>query len=183
MAGVNVHRVKGLVESLIRKYSILRSDTHGWAEDGTWEVLEISEESVRIQCSYPDYKLLSEGMGPLRFQKGFLEPAFSIAAQIIRLLFYNLSEVNFSTVRVDIYASFRLTEDKSVERCILTTTAARQDADKILWPNMSPNPQRILSYFQTRYNLGPNGEIYPIQLDDELYIPRRPDIPILHWHF
>lgn len=176
-------RIKGLVEGRIRRAGIMRSDVHGWAEDGTAQVLETGESSIRVHCNYPAYKELSEGMEPSRFRKDNLQPAFSIAAQIVRLLFYEMGEVNFNTVRVDVYATFRVNEYRSVERCILTTTAARRDADAILWSNMSHDPERALSYFQTHYHRGPHGEIHSIHLDDEIYLPESPSMPSVHWRF
>ena len=168
MKEVDIWRIQGLVESLVRRAGILRATTQGWAEDGTLKVLEVTETSAWVQFNYPEYKTLIAGMELRRDQKDPLYPAFSVAAEIIRLLFYELSGVNLDTVRVDVWATFKVAKDKNSELCILTTTATRQVADTLLWPNMRHAPERILAHFQTRYHRGKNGEIYPIELDNKL---------------
>lgn len=183
MVQMVAERVKTLVEGRIRRGPILHSHTHGWAEDATVVVMEVGEGSIKVQCSYPAYKVLGEGMEPPRWRKSSLEPAFSIAAQTVRLLFYKVSEVKFNTVRVDVYATFWVSEFRRAERCILTTTASREQADAILWSSMDHVPERALSYFQTRYHRGPKGEIRSIQLDDELYRPEPPEVSALKWQF
>jgi len=183
MEELDAHRIKGLVEGRIRRVGILRSHTHGWAEDGTVHVREVGKGSIRVQCNYPPYKVLGEGMEPPRWRKSSLEPAFSIAAQVVRLLFYEVSEAKFDTVRVDVYATFWISEFRREERCILTTTASRERADDILWSNMEHAPERALSYFQTRYHRGPRGEIRSIQLDDELYRPEPAEVSAVKWQF
>ena len=176
-------RLKNLVEGRIRRGPILRSHTHGWAEHARVEVMEVGEGSIRVQCNYPAYKVLGEGMEPPRWQKSSLEPAFSMAAQIVRLLFYEVSEAKFNTVRVDVYGTFWVSEFRRAERCILTTTASREQADAILWSSMDHVPERALSYFQTRYHRGRKGEIRSIQLDDELYRPEPPEVSAVKWQF
>jgi len=167
MKEVDIWRIQGLVESLVRRAGILRATTQGWAEDGTLKVLEVTETSAWVQFNYPEYKTLIAGMELRRDQKDPLYPAFSVAAEIVRLLFYELSGVNLDTVRVDVWATFKVAKDKNSELCILTTTATRQVADTLLWPNMRHAPERILAHFQTRYNRGKGGDIYPIELGDK----------------
>ena len=183
MAEVDARRLKSLVEGRIRRAGIVWSHVHGWAEEGKVQVREVGKGSIRVQCNYPAYKVLGEGMEPPRWRKSNLEPAFFMAAQIVRLLFYKVSVVKFNTVRVDVYATFWISERRRSERCILTTTASREQADAILWSSMEHVPERALSYFQTHYHRGPRGEIHSIQLDDELYRPEPPEVSRLKWRF
>lgn len=181
MKEADIWRIRGLMESLVRRSGILKATTQGWAEDGNFKVLDVKETSAWVRCNYPPYKTLIAGMEPRRGQKDSLDSAFPVAAELIRLLFYEIKDVSLDTVRVDVYATFNVEKNRTDELCILTTTATRQVADTLLWSNMRHAPERILAHFQTSYNRGKGGDIYPIKLDVEPPRTKPAQIPAKRW--
>jgi hypothetical protein len=154
--------IKSLVDQEIERWRGLRTpkgmNPALWHGIQTAEVAGVGRDFIHV---------ISSAEGEFRVAGGKRQEVSSpltegtkLAAALLERLFFDIPNVRLSLVRVDIYTTFRAESGAPEQLCILTTTAERADADRLPWDDLLP--AEILNRFETRYQVGPNGDALPI---------------------
>ncbi|HEY8491551.1 MAG TPA: hypothetical protein VIO14_11220 [Dehalococcoidia bacterium] len=91
-----------------------------------------------------------------------LDVGMRVAAKLVEMLFYDVPNVRFWEVRVDVYTTFRDESGQSHQRCILSTTADRDEVEDVDWEALRPH--EIIGRFRSRYEVR-DGRPVPIEPD------------------
>lgn len=154
--------IRELVEQEIERWRELRvpkgTGASLWHGIQTTEVAGVGRDFIHLICSAEgEYRVVE---GRRQEVSSPLDEGMKLAAALLERLFYDVPNVRLSLVRVDVYTTFRGEDGAPEQRCILTTTAERADADRLPWDDLRPS--EIVSRFESRYQLNERGVALPI---------------------
>lgn len=154
--------IRTLVEQEIERWRTLRTpkgmNPALWNGIQTAEVAGTGRDFIHVTSSAEGEYRVVEG----RHQEVStpLDNGMKLAVALLDRLFYDIPNVKIATVRIDIYTTFRTEDGTPEQRCILTTTAERVDADHLPWEELEP--AEIVNRFQSNYRVNERGVALPI---------------------
>jgi hypothetical protein len=86
-----------------------------------------------------------------------------ITARLADMLLYEIPDVKYASVRIDVYSTFRAEAGDSSQRCILTTTVDREAAEDLDWDGLPA--EEIVAFFGGRFELNEHGAAVPIEIE------------------
>jgi len=154
--------IRTLVEQEIERWRGMRvpkgEDAALWHGIQTGEVAGVGRDFVHLLVSAEgEYRVFH---GQRQEVSTPLQEGMKLAAKLLERVFYDIPNVRLSLIRVDVYTTFRADDGSPTQRCILSTVAERADADRLPWDTLLP--QEIINRFESRYRLGENGAVQPI---------------------
>jgi hypothetical protein len=169
----NVEMIGAIVEGELARWRSSRPPMG--MEAGLWSGIQASELAG---VDADTLHMTGAAEGEYRMVEGrrvevvpVLDEAMKLAAKLVEMMFYDLPNLRMPRARVDVYTSFREEDGSATQRCILTTTAARELAMDIPWETLTP--REVLSRFETHYRLSATGAPLAIDPDSE-YVAREP---------
>jgi hypothetical protein len=94
------------------------------------------------------------------------DAAVALAAKLIELVMYDTPNLRLGLVRVDVFSTFRAESGAPEQRCILSVTADRAEADDMEWEAL--RPREIVGRFEHRYHVDARGVAEPFEPEPPL---------------
>ncbi len=132
-----------------------------WRGVQSTEVLEISPSDLRVSCSVEGQYATVDGKR--KEVSSALAEAFKLTARLADMLLYDIPDVRFDRVRIDVFSTFREASGVATQQCILTTTASREVAEDLDWEGLGP--EEVVRAFGGEYRTGPNGVALPLPIE------------------
>ena len=154
--------IRELVEQEIERWREMRTpkgtSASIWHGIQTTEVANVGRDFINlISSAEGEYRVVE---GRRTEVSSPLDEGMKLAAALLERLFYDVPNVSLSVVRVDVYTTFRGEDGAPDQQCILSTVGERSVADRLPWDELRPN--EIISRFESRFRLGENGALTPI---------------------
>jgi len=154
--------IKTLVEEEIGRWRTMRMPKGMnpllWHGIQSAEVISVGRDVITLMATAEaEYRVV--GGKPQQVSTP-LEEGMKVAAALAERILYDVPNVRLTLVRVDVYTAFRVEDGTTDQRCILSTVADRAIADHLPWEEL--RPEEIVSRFESRYEVGPNGAAQPI---------------------
>src|SRR5215207_4402672 len=149
----DVSAIRALLEQEVTRWKTMRvpkgTPPALWHGVQTAELLAVGPDEAHLACSAEgEYRIAggvsTEVMSPL-------DAGIRLAAKLIELVMYDTPNLRLGLVRVDVFSTFRTETGAPQQRCILTVTADRPEADDIDWEALRPN--EIVGRFESHYRL------------------------------
>jgi hypothetical protein len=132
-----------------------------WRGVQSTEILAIATDSLHVSCSAEGLYALIDGVR--KETSSPLAEGITTTARLADMVLYEIPDVKFDRVRIDVYSTFRTEGGASSQRCILTTTATREVAEDLEWEALSP--EEIVNAFGGRFELNEDGVALPLEVD------------------
>ena len=162
VSGGDLWAIKTLVEEEIGRWRTMRMPKGMnpllWHGIQSAEVISVWRDVITMMATAEaEYRVV--GGKPQQVSTP-LEEGMKVAAALTERILYDVPNVRLSLVRVDVYTAFRAEDGTTEQRCILSVVADRAIADHLPWEEL--RPEEIVSRFESRYEVGPNGAALPI---------------------
>ncbi len=132
-----------------------------WRGIQSIQLTEVGADFLRISCqSQSEYRMVD---GRWLEISNSLQEGMAITARAGEMLFYELPHYRPAGIQIDVYTSFREGEGATVNTCILSTAATREQARQVDWDDWSA--EEIVDALGARYRLGERGQ--PLEIDVE----------------
>ena len=162
-AAGDVKVIRDIVEDTINAWRSMKrpkavaSDV--WRGVQSMQLTDAGPDFVRVSCqAQSEYKLVGERWVEVTNP---LQEGMAVTARAVDMLLYELPHFQPQRVQIDIYTSFRETDGRTRNVCILTTAADRDAARAVDWEDWSPD--QIVEGLGGRYRLGDRGQSLPVE--------------------
>ena len=158
----DVSAIRALLEQEITRWKTMRvpkgTPPALWRGVQTAELVAVGPDEAQLACMAEGEHRLAAGVSEQLVSP--LDAGIRLAARLIETVMYDVPNLRLGLVRVDVYSTFRTETGAPQQRCILTVTADRAEADEIEWEALRPN--EIVGRFESRYHLNDFGVAEPI---------------------
>jgi len=158
----DVAAIRALLEQEIARWKTMRVPRGTaptlWHGVQTADLLAVGAREAQLACTAEGEYRIAAGQSQELLSP--FEAGMRLAAKLIELVMYDIPNLRLSLVRVDVYSTFRAATGAPQQRCILSVTADRPEADDIEWEALRPN--EIIGRFENRYHLNDFGVAEPI---------------------
>jgi hypothetical protein len=132
-----------------------------WRGVQSVEIQAITAADLHVSCSAEGiYAVLN---GVRQETSSPLAEGMKITARLTDMLLYEIPDVKFESVRIDVYSTFRSESGESTQRCILSTVARREVAEDLDWDALAP--EEIVAAFEGRFALNERGVALPFDVE------------------
>ncbi len=132
-----------------------------WRGVQSMQAVDVAADFVRVSCqAESEYKLLD---GKWIETSNPLQEGIAISARVADMLFYELPHFRPAKIQIDIYTSFRETDNAPQRVCILSTATTRDAARAVDWEEWTA--AQIVDELGGRYQLGERGQPLPIEVE------------------
>ena len=126
-----------------------------WHGVQTVNIIDVSGHAARVSCSAEGEYALTEGK---RLEiSSPLNEGMKITLKLTEMLFYDVPNVKFDHVQVDVYTSFRDESGRSDAQCILSTKIERSRIRLVDWDEISG--LNFITLNEGRYSISGSGPI------------------------
>ena len=126
-----------------------------WHGVQTVNVTDVSGTAARVSCSAEGEYALTDGKRTEISSP--LNEGMKITLKLAEMLLYDVPNVKFDQVQIDVYTSFRDESGRSEAQCILSTKIDRSRISLVDWDVIS-GPD-FITLNEGRYSLGGGGSI------------------------
>ena len=134
-----------------------------WHGVQTAELLEVGDDHVRVSASAEgQYAVVGRRREEV---SSALREGMKVTVKLADMLLYAVPNVEFDSVQIDVYTTFRGRSGAANQRCILSTVVRRSEAKGLDWDETPP--EQIVARFGGRFRVDRQGHAQPIDPDDE----------------
>lgn len=153
--------------------ALMQAELDGWGAGRPPKGLPASiwsaVQTVQIVDAGPDWVWLSTGVegvytladGERREVSSPLDEATKVAMKLGEMVLYDIPDMRLPHVQIDTYSTFRESDDRPVQRCILSAIIDREAAAKFDWD--SADVVDALETFEVRWRLSEAGVAMPVE--------------------
>ena len=124
------------------------------------ELVGVTPESVRLSATAEGQYAMVDGQR--REVSTALREGMKVTAKLADIALYDIPNVRLPYVQIDVYSTYR-DETGGEQRCIMSTVARREIADRLDWDEM--DAEEVVRAFGGRYLLDDRGNAMPIDPD------------------
>jgi hypothetical protein len=158
----DVSAVRALLEQEIERWRTMRvpkgTPPALWHGIQTADLIAVGADAAHLTCNAEgEYRIVG---GRSQEITSPLDAGMRVAAKLCELVMYDVPNLRLAEVRIDVYSTFRTITGAPEQRCILTITAGRREADDLDWDALRPN--EIIGRFESRYHVNEHGIAEPV---------------------
>jgi hypothetical protein len=164
----DISAIRALLEQEITRWRTMRvpkgTPPALWHGVQTTDLVAVGPDAAQLACT-AEGEFRHVG-GRAEEVTSAIDAAVALAAALVERVMFDVPNLRLSLVRVDVYSTFRMETGVPEQRCILSVTADRAEADDMEWEAL--RPAEIVGRFEHRYHVDPRGVAAPFEPDPPL---------------
>ncbi|MPZ22530.1 MAG: hypothetical protein GEU28_03105 [Dehalococcoidia bacterium] len=130
-----------------------------WGGVQSAEIVQVSPDAIRLSTAAEGQY---SGLGDQRREVSSpLQEGKKIFVKLQEMVLYDIPNVRFHEIQIDVYTTFRHEDGSAIQRCILSGALDRGIAAEIDWDRETPD--QIVERAKARFNIGRGGAAQPIE--------------------